>query len=453
MNNRTNIEDFARSLDIDPIEAAVMDIARAIQITRTMHDEADRHFCGLAKHVDRPGSPFEDLVLEIYPSGSFSIHTATRSRLKTDQHDVDAVLEIDVSPEEDPAWVLEELYKAIKGEKGSKYFDYSIEKNSRCVTVTYPDGVTVDLMPVVRIAGTPERVATLFHHKPETDERYHKEVNPKGFADHFNARVEISEAFEKRFDARRYLVEGETYAEMANRQLSETSTLAVQKADMQPMPVHVPLDQKSPRVVALQLIKRFRDKRYRKHDDHRGKRKPPSIIIAAVALDAGPVNESLVDEVIAIAKRMRRKIRQAEQNLQRLEVRNPAHYPDIFTDRWPTQRSDQQLWAKDLLVLIDRLEMLKRVGFDPALIQSTFDDLFGEKAGETALQAYHRAQTVLLENGALGMTPDGKLKPAAPVSSSAAPALGTGIASTSGLVKPARANTNMGGIVPDDNNW
>lgn len=45
-------------------------------------------------------------------------------------------------------------------------------------------------------------------------------------------------------------------------------------AGTQPMPVHVPLDQKSPRVVALQLIKRFRDKRYRKHDDHRGKRKP-----------------------------------------------------------------------------------------------------------------------------------------------------------------------------------
>ena len=168
MNIRTNLEDFARSLEIDPVEAALMDVARAIQISSTMHDEADRHFRGLAQHVDCPGSPLEDLVLEIYPSGSFAIHAATRSRLKTDQHDVDAVLEIAIAPGADPAWVLEQLYKAIKGEKGSKYYDYLIEKNSRCVTVTYPDGVTVDLMPVVRIDGTPERVATLFHHKPET---------------------------------------------------------------------------------------------------------------------------------------------------------------------------------------------------------------------------------------------------------------------------------------------
>lgn len=453
MNVRTNLEDFARSLDIDPIEAALMDVARAIQITSSMQEEADRHFRGLAQHVDRPGSPFEDLVVEIYPSGSFAIHTATRSRLKTDQHDIDAVLEIDVPLGTDPAWVLDELYIAVKGEKGSKYFDFVIEKNSRCVTVTYPDGVTVDLMPVVRIVGMPDRVANLFHYKPETNEKYFKEVNPKGFADHFNARVEVSETFRKRFDARRYLVDGETYAELSSRLSSETSFLAMQKADTQPMPVHIPLDQKSARVVALQLIKKFRDKRYRKHDDHRGKRKPPAIIMAAIALEAGPVNESLVDEVIEIAKRMRWLIRNAEQNLRILEVRNPAHNPDVFTDRWPSDRGDQQLWAGDLLTLIDRLETLKRVGFDPALIQSTFNDLFGETAGETALQAYHQAQTVQLENGALAMAPGGKLKAAMPTSSLAAPALGAGISSSASLVTPARANTNMGGVVPNDSIW
>lgn len=228
---------------------------------------------------------------------------------------------------------------------------------------------------------------------------------------------------------------------MATRLSNESYGLALQKADTHPMPVHIPLDQKSPRVVALQLIKRFRDKRYREHDDHRGKHKPPSVIIAAVAIGLGPANDSLVDEVIAIAKRMR------------WQIRNPAHYLDLFTDRWPAQRSDQQLWAADLLTLIERLENLKQIGFNPAVIQSTFDDLFGEKAGETALQAYHRAQTVHLEHGALGMTRSGQLKPAAPVSSPAAPALGIGVASAPDLVKPARANTNMGGTVSNDKCW
>jgi hypothetical protein len=453
MNIRTNFKEFAPNFNIDPLEAAVMDVARAIQITPTMQDEADRHFRGLAKHVDRPGSPLEDKVQEIYPSGSFAIHTATRSRLKTNQHDVDAVLEISVPPATSPEWMLTQLYTAIKGAKGSKYFDYPIQKNSRCVTVTYPDGVTVDLMPVVRLAGTPERVATLFHYKSESGEQYHKEINPKGFANHFNKCVETSETFQMRFDARRYLVEGETFTDQAKRLSNETRTLIMDKADTQPMPVYVPLDQKSPRVVALQLIKAFRDKRYRKHDDHRGKRKPPSVIMAAIAIDAGPVSDSLVDEVIAIAKCMRRQILHAERNLQLLEVRNPSHYPDIFTDRWPAQRSDQQLWAADLLTLIESLEHLKRVNFDPIEIQTRFNDLFGETAGETALRDYHHAQTIQLEHGALGMTPRGQLKSATPDMTLTAPVLGSHVTSPFDLVKPARPNTNMGGTVPDDNSW
>jgi len=446
MNARTNFENFARNLDIDPIEAALMDVARAIQITQTMHKEAEAHYRGLAGHIDRPGSPFEELVEEIYASGSFAIHAATRSRLKRDQHDVDAVIELSVTPASNPGWVLRTLHKAIKGDPGSKYFNYLVEKNSRCVTVTYPDNVTVDLMPVVRLIGTPERVASLFHHNPETSVQYHKEVNPKGFADHFNARVETSSVFQDRFDARRFLVDGETYEAMARRLARDGSSQVYLKADTQPMPVHVPLDQKSPRIVALQLIKRFRDKRFRKHDDHREKRKPPSIIMAAVALEAGPIHDSLVDEVIALASRMRRRIRDAENNHRLLEVRNPAHHPDVFTDRWPEQRSDQRLWARDLQTLIDHLEMLKKIGFDPAVIQPTFDDLFGEKAGETVLRAYHQAQSVQLEHGSLRMTPGGRLKPAAP-------ALGAGVATSSDLIKPARANTNMGGTIPDDNCW
>lgn len=179
MNVTANFEHYARRLDIDPVEAALMDVARTIQITLTMHRDAESHYDGLASHVDRSGSPFEDLVDEIYASGSFAIHAATRSRLKRDQHDVDAVIELSLQPGSDPEWVLTTLYKAIKGEPGSKYFDYPIEQNSRCVTVTYPDGVTVDLMPVVRLTGTAERVSCLFHYKPETGTQYHKEVNPK----------------------------------------------------------------------------------------------------------------------------------------------------------------------------------------------------------------------------------------------------------------------------------
>lgn len=446
MNVRSSFENYARQMDIDPIEAALMDVARAIQITYSMHREAEAHYRGLASYVDRPGSPFEDGVSEIYASGSFAIHAATRSRIKSDQHDVDAVIELSISPTSDPEWVLETLYKAIKGELGGRYHEYRIEMNSRCVTVTYPDGVTVDLMPVVRLAGTPDRVAQLFHYKPETGRRYYKEVNPKGFADYFNENIGTNTVFQDRFNARRFIVDGETYEAMARRMADDEFDQNLVRADTQPMPVHVPLDQKSPRVVALQLIKRFRDKRFRKHDDHRGMKKPPSIIMAAIALEVGGGHDNLVDEVIALASHMRRRIRDAENRLQLLEIRNPAHTPDVFTDRWPALRKDQQLWSRDLQTLIFRLQELQRIGFDPAVVQSTLDDLFGEKAGEAALRAYHHAQTAQFKDGGLGMSPDGQFRPNSPV-------LHAGVPFSSALISPARANTNMGGDVPDDNCW
>ena len=84
------------SVYIDPVEAALMDLARAIQITPTMHADVTNRYNAAAKHVDRPGSPLEDKVEEVYPSGSFAIHAAIRSNISRDQHDVDAVLELTV---------------------------------------------------------------------------------------------------------------------------------------------------------------------------------------------------------------------------------------------------------------------------------------------------------------------------------------------------------------------
>lgn len=60
------------------------------------------------------------------------------------QHDVDVVVEVGFPIGTDSAWMLDQLYKAVKGDPGSRYYDFRVTRNSRCVTVTYPDGVTVD---------------------------------------------------------------------------------------------------------------------------------------------------------------------------------------------------------------------------------------------------------------------------------------------------------------------
>jgi hypothetical protein len=213
-------------------------------------------------------------------------------------------------------------------------------------------------MPVARIANKPERVGNLFHFKKETGEDYQKVVNPWGFKELFNSSVEEDPVFYDMFKGRRVLVEGEQLL----------------KAETRPMPEHAPLEEKSPRVVAIQLIKRARDIAFRQKG--RGAmRKPPSVVLAAIALDAGPVQPSLVDEVISVANSIRTKLLQKGGQKRTVTVCNPAYPDDIFTDRWPEDERAQDMFSDDLrrfiidmyklrnerLSLPEKTELLKRV--------------------------------------------------------------------------------------------
>lgn len=403
---------------IDPLDGILIDIARRIQVPKTKHEDAADHFLGLCAHVDRQGSPLEGKVIECYPSGSFSIAAAIYSRVKSMQHDVDVVVEVDFPIGTDPEWMLDKLYEAVKGDAGSRYYDFKVARNSRCVTVTYPDGVTVDLMPVARILGGPERSGVLFHHNAKRAEKYRKEVNPKAFTLHFNARIKSSDVFASRYRTRRLLSDG----------------LLQERAETQPMPEHVPIEEKSPRLVAIQLLKRFRDIQFRGRDG----RCPPSVVIAAMALDAGQMSDSLCDELIAIATHMQREIEEAERDLSKLVVANPAHPVDIFTDRWPEDRSAQRLWRDDLIRLVRHLRTLRGRDWDPRQLKNVLQELFGETPAERAFEDHYRGQSALAKQNMLGITRSGAVR-----SAIATPAI------SSGLIVPARANTDMGGYIED----
>lgn len=414
-----NIED---AMNIARADGLLMDVARRAQLPPSKHIEAIEHFDGLSVHVDRAESPLGGKVIMIYPSGSFSIHCAIYSKIRSVQHDVDVVVELDLPGDTDPAWMLDKLYDAIKGEPGSKYHSYTIEKNSRCVTVTYPDGVTVDLMPVTRIPNGPERSALLFHHKPESGEKYRKEVNPKGFTNYFNANISSSEAFAKQYWQRKMLVEG----------------LLVEKAETQPMPDHVPIEEKSPRVLAIQLIKRFRDVQYRQ-EGRRSRRlkKPPSVVIAAMALDVGPMSDSLATEVKAVARHFAKAIRDADAAGLRFQVMNPAHLADEFTDRWPEDRETQRLWQRDLERLARAIDTLGNSSFDPAEANELLEELFGEALAEYAIEKHFAGQSEIAKRNKLGIGPSGSI--GATVAAIASPA----------LILPAHASTNMAGVLDD----
>jgi hypothetical protein len=400
--------------EVSEADALLMDVARRIQLTKTRHEAVDRNFRALCQHVDREGSPLRGKVRECYPSGSFATGTAIASRVSKNQHDVDVVIELDIAPTSAPQVVLQLLFDAINGEEGSRYYG-KVTLNSRCVTVEYDDGTTVDLMPVARLEGEPPRAGNLFHHKREAGEAYHKPVNPWGFADHFNQHVEFDPTFYDLFKGRRLLVEGQ---------------LAI-KADTQPIPDHAPLEEKSPRIVALQLIKRARDIAYRK----RAGRKPPSVVLGAMALDVGPVQPRLIDEVIGIATFIRSRLMAKDGPRGTVQVLNPVYAPDEFTDRWPEDFAAQSMFDADLRRLIVDLYRLRNDSLSLEQKKEILQRQFGETAAEYAIESHLDSRRFEAEAGRLHMGARGK------VMASAAAAATVGSRATTA----AKAATREGG--------
>lgn len=392
-------------------DALLMDVAHRVQLPPTKHEEADQRYRALCQHVDRRGSPLEGKVVACYPGGSFATGTAIASSVKKDQHDVDVVIEIDVPTTSDPQETLETLFDAINGEPGSRYHG-SVKLNSRCVTVTYEDGVRLDLMPIARLPAQPEKAGNLFHWQPASGARFHKPVNPWGFAEHFNAHTDYDAVFAAMFESR-----------------GATGGLSIAKADTEPLPDQVPLSEKSARVVALQLIKRNRDVRFRS----RSGRKPPSIVLATLALESAPTGSGLSSEVIAIASHMTRRFETESAYGRKLDLRNPAYTPDVFTDRWPESIDAQNTYISDLRHLVRQLSRLRDENASLTEVRGILDDLFGESPAGFALERMLEAN-----RGAIG-TKEMRFGPTGKVLTGAAAAAAAMTSTT------ARASTNMGG--------
>jgi hypothetical protein len=367
---------------LDVAERLVLDVASKIQLTPTHYNIAQTNYNALAELADGGDHQLTDRIVEIYPSGSFAIGAAILGQVRAEQHDVDVVLEVDLPLNSDPQTTLRALYDAIRGDAGSTYHDMTT-LNSRCVTVTYKDGRTIDLMPIVRQPDTPERVGQLFHWKQESGESYHKDVNPSGFAQHFRDRIRLSETFQMRFTGRMVLLE---------------------KAETQPMPEHEPLHMKAPRLVALQLIKRARNLRYRKSDRKGLYRPPPSVVLAALALQASQTSDYLIDETITLAKTISNAIDDAERAGTLLEVFNPAWSDDCFTDRWPESRTAQSQFSSDLKALASDLGILRRGAGSPDEQKRILKRHFGETPSQYALNEMGRIVGEARKSGRTSVT-------------------------------------------------
>jgi hypothetical protein len=339
-------------------DVLLKDIARRIQLSPTNYRIAVQRYETIDAWLNREGGLLAPHMERLYPQGSMAIGATISSRLKNDEFDIDVIAELNLSPTIQPATVLDALFETMNGEKGTRYHG-KVKRRTRCVSVEYED-MHLDITPAVLLPHRQDRTSVIFHaHENEPPEKHRRiTANPWGFADWF----------ENRTPAIHEIVE------------------AVLRKTAEPVPDQDEVIEKSHPLVALQLLKRWRNKCY---DDREG-RSPPSVVLAFIVAMNPTGQADLYGEFRAQADRLHQIFAEADDRGVLVSVTNPACTPDdVFTDRWPGNLATQRVFLRDLEALQAKLDKIEA---DPTVetCAEVMSDLFGENPTRVVVEDFQK---------------------------------------------------------------
>ncbi|MDE2343123.1 MAG: nucleotidyltransferase [Betaproteobacteria bacterium] len=345
----------------DFIDVLLAEIAVRIQLPLSRHSVAEQRYHTIASWLERPDSLLVSRVERMYAQGSMAIGATIASCRKSDEFDIDVLAELRLPVSTPPRRVLDLLYESIRGAQGGRYYSM-VERCTRCVQIQYGDDMHVDVTPTILLAEQPERTGFIFHANPAQSSAQDKKIlaNPYGFAEWFKARTPLDTEFSPYF------------AELSKSFDLDTKSLL--KAESEPVPTPVEAYEKSRALIALQLLKRWRNIRY----DHRDGRKPPSVLLAKLVASYANQTNSLFGELLHQAKQILYFFESAQREGKTVYVENPVCRGDVFSDRWPSSLQDQNTFILDLKHLVGQLSRLS-ARYDVLTAREVLSDLFGER--------------------------------------------------------------------------
>lgn len=350
------------SVEVNRIEwanALLIGIAHKIQLNKTDHDKAVNRYNIISQYLTGIHTDVLGASPVIYPQGSFRTRS-TISSYRNDDYDIDLILELNMSWDQNPNFVMDFLYEVMEQGKGRLQFE-SVEKKRRCVTLNYT-GMHLDITPAVFVDPSNIRLVSIFDTHP--DRPNHALANPEGFARWFDERVLSSESL------RKFSIQARTF----------------------PVPDQEPLEEKPLRLLSLQLLKRFRDIA---SDVGKYERCPSVLLSKLVALAPSASTGGLVGDLTVVTRFVRDQL-----NVELPYEENPTCSRDVFTDRWPENTKAHLKFVTDLNRL---LEAIQRLAADGTLVekQSLLQSLFGERAAQSVFADVQRGLAEKSRSGAL----------------------------------------------------
>lgn len=346
------------------LDLFLQDIAEKVQLSPTLYKKAQEHYRVVGEWISDPKSQISAFSPYIYPHGSFRTQSTTAANTDRDDFDVDCMLEMKISRQTKPNDVLQAVYDSIDRGPGTRYHGL-VELKRRCVRVQYED-MHLDLTPSVLVNESNPRESLIFDTHPDRSD--HAIANPEGFALWFDKKI--------------------LPLEILNSHMAMDESIA--KA--LPVPEQEPLENKPVKLVALQLIKRFRDVCYTDEPWE----KPPSVLVSYLVATAPLPQASLIDTLHATVKHI---LGQLSGEL--ISIPNPSSPDDMLTDRWPSTQQRQQKFYQHMQSLYFALGKLQedadlkkqrdilKAMFGETVTGRSFEDItkrYAQSAGQGSLR-------------------------------------------------------------------
>lgn len=366
------------------LDDLLLDVATAIELSDRDRRVVEKRYRHLKAHIERKESPLAPYLIDaesrIYPQGSISIGTTVVSGTEDDRFDLDALVELDVPPEWTPDYILDLLWKTLKDFPDAE----EVERCTRCVQIRFAfmhmDVTVLDPEPSPRI----ERAGEIFH-SPDKGRSYRVPANPFGFSWWFRSKVHAgSTQFTESLASRRSTNGIDRLSQMVE----------LKEAEQDDLPPVLPPRLDSEQVVALKLLKRYLNLRYQ----DRNLKRPPSVYLSKLAVDAGNSAGGLCAQLIAEAKFVATQMAYHISKNEFPDERNPSYEPDRLNDRWPKNQNDLVVLRNDMSYLITELERAKMADFSE--IAKVVSGIFGERIANRSVQyLLDRAEAAGVQQG------------------------------------------------------
>jgi hypothetical protein len=286
----------------DALDLLLFGVCDTLQLSRTHHEKAEDRYHAITKVIRAENSPFYRWESNVYSQGSMRLRTTVKPIDKP--HDLDLVCEFDVSHDEVyPMVLLDDMFKLFT-EHG--VYGGMVTKKNRCVRIEYKDEFWLDVLSACRDCRDDDNGGTCIQ-VPDCDLRHWKSSNPVAYADWFKRA------------SRRIVVK-----------FSDSSReLIVAETTVEPLPALQATEEKTLLQLVVQLLKRWRDVHYANSDYP-----PISIVLTTLAGDLYTGEQSISTALLQVLDGIVVRLDAAHAQGRRLEVPNPVHPEEDFSERW-----------------------------------------------------------------------------------------------------------------------